>query len=207
MNILFWVRKNYVTRRGAAQIVCTISIDSKKIDIGTKLALEPKNWKQSKQKAYGENSLFVNEALAKIKTQLIQIKQRFELQGKIYTLQDIKIEFLGKNTKIEVKNSKTTILQDLEKVQSIRVKSNSDTTNHRDKSYFRKFKQFLEKNNLINEASGKISKVDILNFLDTIKGNAITYNNYLTFLKAVFNVMLQREIILKNACEVIRNKT
>ncbi len=206
MNILFWVRKNYVTRKGTAQIICSLSIDGKKIDIGTKLALEVKNWKQAKQRAYGENSLFINEAIAKIKTQLIQIKQGFELQGKIYTLQDIKNEFLGKNIKIEIKSLQTTILQDLEKVQNIRAKNNSDTTNQRDKSYFHKFRQFLEKNNLINEPTEKISKTDILNFLDNIKGNATTYNNYLTFLKAVFNVMLQREMICKNPCEGIKKQ-
>jgi MFS superfamily sulfate permease-like transporter len=161
MNILFWVRKNYITRKGTAQIICTLSIDGKKIDIGTKLAIEPKNWKQAKQKAYGENSLYINEALSKIKTTLIQIKQNFELKGQIYTLQDIKNEFLGKNTKIEVKSYKTTILQDLEKVQTIRAKNNSETTNHRDKSYFRKIKQFLEKSNLHDKPSEQITKVDI----------------------------------------------
>jgi hypothetical protein len=45
MKILFYIRKNYVTRKGTAQIICTISIDGKKIDIGAKLAIEPKNRK------------------------------------------------------------------------------------------------------------------------------------------------------------------
>jgi MFS superfamily sulfate permease-like transporter len=136
-------------------------LTARKLTSVQNLPLNRKTGNKAKQKAYGENSLYINEALSKIKTTLIQIKQNFELKGQIYTLQDIKNEFLGKNTKIEVKSYKTTILQDLEKVQTIRAKNNSETTNHRDKSYFRKIKQFLEKSNLHDKPSEQITKVDI----------------------------------------------
>ncbi|MCS6795725.1 MAG: Arm DNA-binding domain-containing protein [Raineya sp.] len=185
---MFWLRKNYVSRRGTCQIVCSISIEGKKIEFGTKLSIEPKNWKQAKQKAMGENSLYINETLVKIKKTLIDIKQRFELEGKTYTLQDIKNAYLGKNQKIEVKSSSTTILQDLEKIQAIRANQNAVTTNCRDKSYFKQFKAFLEQNNLSNIASQDLQKSHLLAYLDNIKakGNATTYNNNLTWLKAVF---------------------
>ncbi|PKQ66043.1 Arm DNA-binding domain-containing protein [Raineya orbicola] len=190
MNILFWVRKNYITRKGTAQIICTISIEGKKIDIGTPLSIEPKNWKQSKQKAFGENSNFINEAISKIRNSLIEIKPKFEAQSKNYTLQDIKNTFLGKNTRIETKQPTITICQALEKVQEIRANHNASTTNFRDKSYFQKFKHFLEKNNLLYQPAESINKTNILAYLDEIKAknNSTTYNNYFSWLKAVFIV-------------------
>ena len=206
MNVLFWVRKNYISRTGTAQIMCSISIDSKKIEFGTKLSIEPKNWKQAKQKAFGEDSMYINDTLSKIRSEIIEIKRNFELRGFAYTLKDIKNAYLDKDKPILVQHTaKKTILEDLAKIQEIRVSLNASTTSYRDKSFLKAFKAYLSKEKLEQLESPQIKKSDILNYLDGIrtKCNAVTYNNHLSWLKLVFNLMKSRDMVEKNPCEGI----
>lgn len=209
MNVLFWVRKNYVTRRGVAQIVCCISVEGKKIEFGTKLSVEPKNWKQAKQKAFGEDSLYINDTLSKIRSTIIEIKRGFEQQNKVYTLMDLKNAYLGKNASpIEISSKSGNIFDDLKKAMEIRASQNSLTTICRDKSFLKTFTSYLQNAGLTHLETKQIKKTHILDFLDSLRSkiNATTFNSYLAWLKSVFSLLVQRELIEVSPCSGIKKQ-
>ncbi|MCU0440276.1 MAG: tyrosine-type recombinase/integrase [Raineya sp.] len=100
MNVLFWIRKNYQNRKGTCQIKCSVSIAGSRKEFSTKLHIEPANWNQKRQKAKGNEALYINDALQKIESKLISIKREFEKLDRIVTPVFIVDAYLNK-TKTE----------------------------------------------------------------------------------------------------------
>jgi site-specific recombinase XerD len=96
MNILFWIRKNYQNRKGTCQIKCSVSIAGSRKEFGTNLHIKPSEWNQERQKAKGNEALYINDALQKIESKLISIKREFEKLDRIVTPKFIVDTYLNK---------------------------------------------------------------------------------------------------------------
>lgn len=208
MNILFWVRKNYVNREGYSQIICTITIEGKKLDIGTKLYVKPNEFNQKKQKAKGSEADYINDTLAKIKARLIEIKRNLEAKEIKITSQVIKETYLNKNhLLLENKPQENiSILEALNAVQVIRKNILRPANIVRDKSFFKIFIEFLHKKQLHKKKAHEITKSHIIAFLDNLKEKSVsnnTRNSYLRWIKSIFAIMQKREMILQNPSENI----
>ncbi|GAB4494312.1 MAG: hypothetical protein OHK0045_25330 [Raineya sp.] len=100
-----------------------------------------------------------------------------------------------------------TIIQALEYICEIRKKENSLTTVTREKSYIKIFSQFLRNSNLQDAKLKDLEKKHIIGFLDFIKerGNGnLTRNNYLSWLKTIFNILKTRGYLTENPAQSIK---
>lgn len=89
-------------------------------------------------------------------------------------------------------------LQAINKIYEIRKRENAENSATREKSYIKKLTEFLGEHNLQDIKLKDIQTTHIVKFLDWVKakGNSnITRNNYLTWLKAIFNIMVIRNYI------------
>ncbi len=212
LNILFWVRKSYVDRKGTSQLKCTISMCRDDLDFATNLLVAPKLWNQGKQYVRGtdDNAIYINDRLDKIKARIIEIKRNYEAKEKRYDLQQIKASlFVGKLIVLEqAPQQETNIIDDLTRIQDVKAQELALTTSVREKSFFNIFVRFLKNNNLHNMMSFEIGKKHILMFLDELKQKNVsnaTRNKYLAFVKSVFSAMVEREMLFVNPCKSIKN--
>jgi site-specific recombinase XerD len=89
-------------------------------------------------------------------------------------------------------------LQAINEIYEIRKRENAENSATREKSYIKKLTEFLGEHNLQDIKLKDIQTTHIVKFLDWVKakGNSnITRNNYLTWLKAIFNIMVIRNYI------------
>ncbi len=101
MNILFWLRKNQINKKGNAPLWCSIYINHLKEEFSCKISINPKNWDQDSQSSNGLYGEYDNSQIQIIAFKLLEIKTRLDVIGKTYSLRDIKNEITGKN---EIKN-------------------------------------------------------------------------------------------------------
>ncbi|MCS6796247.1 MAG: Arm DNA-binding domain-containing protein [Raineya sp.] len=103
INILFWLRKNYINRKGTCQIYCGISARGKKAEFSTGLYIRPNDFDQKRQQAKktADQSEFINIKLAEIRNFLIKEKIRLELLHKPITPQILKERIFIEYTKIQ----------------------------------------------------------------------------------------------------------
>ncbi len=101
MNILFWLRKNQINKKGNAPLWCTININNLREEFSCKISINPKDWNQDSQSSNGPYREYDNSQIQIIAFKLLEIKTRLDVIGKTYSLKDIKDEITGKN---EIKN-------------------------------------------------------------------------------------------------------
>ena len=98
-------------------------------------------------------------------------------------------------------------LQAINEIYLIRQRENSLNSATREKSYIKKLTEFLSGHNLKDIRLRDIQTTHIVKFLDSIKaiGNSnLTRNNYLTWLKAIFNTLQARGYITENPAKNIK---
>ncbi len=110
-------------------------------------------------------------------------------------------------TETEKKPQDFTITELLNYIFEFRKKENSLNSATREKSYIKIFSNFLCSHSLQDIKAENLEKKHIIQFLDFIKeqGNSnLTRNNYLTWLKAIFNIMKTRGYISENPAQNIK---
>ncbi len=112
----------------------------------------------------------------------------------------------AKLNKIGKEPQNYTIVQALFEINEIRIKNKiiGETSINRQKSFNKLFNDYLVKNKLDKFLVKEITKNHIQNYVDNLQAQNSTKNNYLKYLKAMFNEMLSREWIEKNPLQNIK---
>ena len=100
-----------------------------------------------------------------------------------------------------------TAIEAINQIYEIRKKENALNSATREKSYIKKLLEFLTIHHIQEIGIKDIQSTHIIKFLDWIKakGNAnITRNNYLSWLKAIFNILQSRGYIAESPVKNIR---
>lgn len=102
-----------------------------------------------------------------------------------------------------------TIIEALKIAQKVRANELQKTTITRDRSFFNTLIEFLESERLEKLSIIEIEKKHLNLFLDNLKKKRelsnLSRNNYLRWLKAVFSIFVQRDLIKENPCKSIKN--
>ena len=99
-----------------------------------------------------------------------------------------------------------TIVAALKEIHEIRIKNKiiGETSISRQKSFNKLFNDYLVENKLDKFLVSEITKKHIQNYIDNLEAQNSTKNNYLKYLKAMFNEMLSREWIEKKPTQNIK---
>ncbi|MCS6796246.1 MAG: tyrosine-type recombinase/integrase [Raineya sp.] len=195
-------------RKGFVKIRCFTEIKGNKMEFSTPITIKVTDWKNGKPTAK-----YVKDQLAHFTTAFQEIICKLEKQGLPLTHQNIsnQIFLLDKKTKEKTITkglhlpTRISLLTALEKIMQVRKNELAPTTINRDLSYFKYFKQYFKDRLHLSPTS--ISKVDVLDYLDYIKQKGVknrTRNHYLTWIKAVFNQMVERGFIDENPAKDIK---
>jgi len=96
-KILFYARKNYVTKNGEVGIMTRISLNGQKTQFSTKLMVPLDLWDTKGNRASGKShqARVINETLDGIKVSLTSYYRELERKESVVTVEKIKNAFLG----------------------------------------------------------------------------------------------------------------
>lgn len=96
-KILFYVRKNYVNKRGRVGIMIRITLNGEIVQFSSKLDIDPESWDTQSGKVVGKTSRAnqLNSTLEEIKASIIHHYREIERQDSHVTVEKIRNAFLG----------------------------------------------------------------------------------------------------------------
>ncbi|MCU7551800.1 site-specific integrase [Chitinophagaceae bacterium LB-8] len=143
MNILFWLYKSRMNKKGLAPIMMRISLEGKRINFPTQIEIEETQWDKDRQKVKGSNDLVkaYNKQLLILNTNAWNYYNECLRQQMPLALGDIKQALLGEN------KSEHTILGAIEyQIANLKARVHNDIAPRTVKKYEtvkRKVKEFL----------------------------------------------------------------
>jgi len=98
-NIIFFIKKDRIPKNGDYNIFCRVRLGTQKFSFSTKITTKLENWDTKSNKVIGRNSVAnkINSDLANVSSTINKIHDRFKIEEKTYSLNDIKNEYLGLN--------------------------------------------------------------------------------------------------------------
>jgi len=144
-TIRVYIRKYKVRKDGKAPLLMRLTVNGRRWDSALKVAINPGDWDQRKEKATGEDSFsnLANETIESTRFRIHKIKLGFEDEGKILTLDAVKNKFLDKG------KDQRTILKLFQKHnEEFRMKVGVQVTYATYERYvtcFKHMKEFLKK--------------------------------------------------------------
>lgn len=100
-KILFYIRKNQVTKEGKSSIMVRLTVNGETSQFSSKLEIEPDLWDVSKQRMAGNTvkARHFNSTLEDIRVSLINHYREIELHESFVTAEKVRNAFLGITTR------------------------------------------------------------------------------------------------------------
>lgn len=99
--LLPFLRSNRPNKNGESPVYLRITVDSKRVEVSTKVYVQPERWLSGKgrSKGYNEHCRFLNSSIECFEHKAREIYNRFIEKGKIVTAESIKNELLNFDNK------------------------------------------------------------------------------------------------------------
>jgi site-specific recombinase XerD len=103
-RILFYVRRNYINKKGETGIMVRITLDGEISQFSSKLNVNPENWDTKRGKVIGKTkeTKNLNDTLENIKASIIRHYREIEWQDTHVTAEKIRNAFLGVTVKSQM---------------------------------------------------------------------------------------------------------
>ncbi|NOR75810.1 MAG: tyrosine-type recombinase/integrase [Draconibacterium sp.] len=103
-RILFYVRRNYVNKKGETGIMIRITLDGEISQFSSKLTVNPDNWNTKNGKVIGKSkeARHLNTTLENIRASIIRHYREIEWQDTYVTAEKIRNAFLGVTVKAQM---------------------------------------------------------------------------------------------------------
>ncbi len=103
-RILFYVRRNYVNKKGETGIMIRITLDGEISQFSSKLNVNPDNWDTKSGKVTGKTkeARNLNDTLGNIRASIIRHYREIEWQDTHVTAEKIRNAFLGVSVKAQM---------------------------------------------------------------------------------------------------------
>ncbi|SNR46025.1 Site-specific recombinase XerD [Lutibacter agarilyticus] len=201
-NIIFFIKKDRIPKNGDYNIFCRVRLGVQKFSFSTKITTKIENWDTTSNRVTGRNNVAnkTNNELASVSSAINKIHDRFRIEEKAYTLNDIKNEYLGLNKRDHFLIE--TYSKHIEKVKSMLGKEYSISTWKKYKTTKTHLTNYLERN--YNKEDISFKELDynfIFEFDYYLQSNDIAQNSrgkYINNVKQLINIALSNDWITIN---------